>query len=130
VLQVRTHQGDGLSFTPALALPSRRNVKVGASLTLARIGDDSPVGALPEELEKNYPSDTLLNLYRLPTISAAIHPYAPAIPPKRLLMWKRPLLSSRVNQKCSLASGIPRTCASKTCGHETELLQPRSSRYC
>ena len=45
----------------------------GASLTLARIGDASPVGALTQELEKNYPSNTLLKLYWLPTINAAIH---------------------------------------------------------
>ncbi len=57
----------------ALALSSGRNVKIAAALTLARIGDASPVRALTEELEKNCPSNTLLKLYWLPTINAAIH---------------------------------------------------------
>jgi len=47
-------------------------VKVWAALTLARTGDVPRARALAEELEKNYPSNTLLKLYWLPTIKAAI----------------------------------------------------------
>ena len=58
--------------TAALALSPGRNVKVAAALTLARIGNVPRAKALAEELEKNYPTDTLLKLYWLPTINAAI----------------------------------------------------------
>jgi tetratricopeptide (TPR) repeat protein len=56
----------------ALALSSGRDVKIGAALTLARIGDALRAKALAEELEKNYPTNTILKLYWLPTINAAI----------------------------------------------------------
>ena len=56
----------------ALALSSGRDVKVVSALTLARIGDAPRAKALAEELEKNYPLSTLLKLYWLPTINAAI----------------------------------------------------------
>jgi tetratricopeptide (TPR) repeat protein len=56
----------------ALALSSGRDVKIGAALTLARIGDALRAKALAEELEKTYPTNTILKLYWLPTINAAI----------------------------------------------------------
>jgi predicted Zn-dependent protease len=43
-----------------------------AALTLARVGDQPRAKALVGELEKNYPLDTMLKLYLLPTINAAI----------------------------------------------------------
>jgi eukaryotic-like serine/threonine-protein kinase len=55
----------------ALALSSGRDVKILAALTLARIGDPR-AKALAEELEKSYPTNTLLKLYWLATINAAI----------------------------------------------------------
>ncbi len=58
--------------TAALALAPGRDVKVFAALTLARIGDALRAKALTEELEKSYPTNTLLKLYWLPTINAAI----------------------------------------------------------
>jgi tetratricopeptide (TPR) repeat protein len=58
--------------TAALALSPGRDVKVFAALTLARIGAAHQAKALAEELEKNYPTNTLLKLYWLPTINAAI----------------------------------------------------------
>jgi eukaryotic-like serine/threonine-protein kinase len=58
--------------TVALALSSGRDVKVAAALALARLGDAPRANALAEELKKNYPSNTLLNLYWLPTVDAAI----------------------------------------------------------
>jgi eukaryotic-like serine/threonine-protein kinase len=45
---------------------------VVAALALARVGEASRAKALAEELEKNYPTNTLLKLYWLPTINAAI----------------------------------------------------------
>jgi hypothetical protein len=45
---------------------------MAAALTLARIGDDRRAKALAEELERNYPTNTVLKLYWLPTINAAI----------------------------------------------------------
>jgi serine/threonine protein kinase/tetratricopeptide (TPR) repeat protein len=58
--------------TAALALSPGRDVKVFAALTLARIGDVPRAKALAAELEKNYPTDKMLELYWLPTINAAI----------------------------------------------------------
>jgi tetratricopeptide (TPR) repeat protein len=58
--------------TRALALSSGRDVKVFAALTLARIRDVPRAKAIAEELEKSYPTDTIMKLYWLPTINAAI----------------------------------------------------------
>jgi len=59
-------------ITAALALSQGRDVKVLAALALARIGDASRAKGLLEELEKDYPSNTLLKLYWIPTVNAAI----------------------------------------------------------
>jgi tetratricopeptide (TPR) repeat protein len=56
----------------ALALSQGRDVKVVTALTLARIGYAPRAKALAEELEKSYPTHTMLKLYWLPTINAAI----------------------------------------------------------
>jgi hypothetical protein len=56
----------------ALMLSSGRDVEVVAALALARIGDQPRAKALVRELEKNYPLNTVLKLYWLPTINAAI----------------------------------------------------------
>jgi eukaryotic-like serine/threonine-protein kinase len=56
----------------ALALAPGRDVKLRAALTLARIGENSGAKAIAEELEKNYPSFTVLRIYWLPTIKAAM----------------------------------------------------------
>jgi serine/threonine protein kinase/tetratricopeptide (TPR) repeat protein len=58
--------------TAALALSRGRDVKVGAALTLARIGDAPRATALVGELAKSYATNSLLKLYWLPTINAAI----------------------------------------------------------
>jgi tetratricopeptide (TPR) repeat protein len=56
----------------ALALAPGRDVKLWAALTLARIGETSGARAIAEEMEKNYPSFTVLKVYWLPTIKAAM----------------------------------------------------------
>ena len=56
----------------ALALAPGRDVKLFAALTLARIGETARAKAIVEELEKNYPSNTMLKVYWLPTIKAAM----------------------------------------------------------
>ena len=58
--------------TAALALSPGRDVKLFAALTLARSGDARRAKALADELEKSYPTDTMMKLYWLPTINAAI----------------------------------------------------------
>ena len=58
--------------TAALALSPGRDVKVLGALTLARIGDVARAKTLVEELEKSYPLNTILKVYWIPTISAAI----------------------------------------------------------
>jgi eukaryotic-like serine/threonine-protein kinase len=56
----------------ALILAPGRDVRVFAALALARAGDVVRAQALVDELAKAYPSNTVLNLYWLPTIRAAI----------------------------------------------------------
>jgi eukaryotic-like serine/threonine-protein kinase len=56
----------------ALGLSSGRDVKTMAALTLARIGDASQAKALADELRMDYPNNSLIKLYWLPTINAAI----------------------------------------------------------
>jgi predicted Zn-dependent protease len=56
----------------ALTLSQGREVKLAAALTLARIGDAPRAKTLVDELEKSNPTNTLLNLYWLPAIHAAI----------------------------------------------------------
>jgi tetratricopeptide (TPR) repeat protein len=56
----------------ALALSPGRDVKVVAALTLARSGNVVRAKVLAEDLERNYPTHTLLKLCWLPTINAAI----------------------------------------------------------
>ncbi len=43
-----------------------------AALALARAGDTAEAEKLADELDKNFPQDTLVQKYRLPTIRAAI----------------------------------------------------------
>jgi predicted Zn-dependent protease len=56
----------------ALALAPGRDVKVLAALTLARLGNTARAKATIEQLEKSNPSNTVLKLYWLPTLKAAI----------------------------------------------------------
>jgi hypothetical protein len=56
----------------ALALSSGREVKLIAALTLARAGDSQGATALIKDLEQEYPTDSLMKLYWLSTINAAI----------------------------------------------------------
>jgi serine/threonine protein kinase/tetratricopeptide (TPR) repeat protein len=55
----------------ALTLSAGRDVKMFAALTLARVGETA-AKAIVEELEKSYPSQTVLKVYWLPTIKAAM----------------------------------------------------------
>src|SRR6202158_5622825 len=56
----------------ALTLSPGRDVKMFASLTLARVGETARAKVILEELEKSYPSQTVLKVYWLPTIKAAM----------------------------------------------------------
>ena len=56
----------------ALALDPGRDVQVVAALTDARAGDPAGADKLVRELEKNFGTNTVLKLYWLPTIEAAI----------------------------------------------------------
>ena len=58
--------------TAALALSPGRDVRVVAALALARMGDAPRATALVGELERSYATNTLMKLYWLPTINAAI----------------------------------------------------------
>ena len=56
----------------ALALAPSADVKLLAALTLVRVGETARAKSIAEELEKNYPSDTILKAYWLPTIKATV----------------------------------------------------------
>jgi eukaryotic-like serine/threonine-protein kinase len=56
----------------ALTLAPGRDVKVLAAMTLARVGETARAKAIVEQLEKSEASNTLLKIYWLPTIKAAI----------------------------------------------------------
>ncbi|MFY9682857.1 MAG: protein kinase [Candidatus Sulfotelmatobacter sp.] len=56
----------------ALALSPGRDVEMLAALALARSGETARAKTIVGELEKNYPSHTVLKVYWLPTIKAAI----------------------------------------------------------
>lgn len=58
--------------TSASALSTGRDVEVIAAFTLARAGDDTEANTMAVELEKNYPTETLMKLYWLPAVNAAI----------------------------------------------------------
>ena len=56
----------------ALTLAPGRDVKVLAAMTLARVGETAKAKAIAEQLEKSEASNTVLKIYWLPTIKAAI----------------------------------------------------------
>ncbi len=56
----------------ALAASSGKNVEILAALALARSGDGKRAESLASSLSKQFPFDTLLNNYWVPTIRAAI----------------------------------------------------------
>ncbi len=69
--------GDRLNVSSARNALTRRSapgrdVKLLAALTLARIGETARAKTILEELEKNYTSDTILKVYWLPAIKAAM----------------------------------------------------------
>jgi len=61
-------------------MASSRDIKVLAALTLARIGDTARALAIAGELQKQFPANTMLNHYWLPSIRAytEIHRGVPA----------------------------------------------------
>jgi tetratricopeptide (TPR) repeat protein len=56
----------------ALALAPGRDVRVLSALALARVGDTARAKAMVEQLERSDPLNTVLKLYWLPTLKAAI----------------------------------------------------------
>jgi eukaryotic-like serine/threonine-protein kinase len=56
----------------AVRLAPNRDVRAIAALTLARLGDTGPAENMAAELDKNFPLDTLVQRYWLPTIRAAV----------------------------------------------------------
>ncbi len=82
----------------ALTLSSGRTAKLYASLAFARAGDATRAQGLVDELNKRFPSDTLLQRYWLPTIRGAIA-FARKTPPSAL----------GALQSVSYELGIPQT---------------------
>ena len=58
--------------TEALALSPGRDVTVVTALAMARAGDTARAQNLVQDLEKKYPSNTVLKVYWIPTIRAAM----------------------------------------------------------
>jgi serine/threonine protein kinase/Tfp pilus assembly protein PilF len=59
-------------ISAALALVSGRDIRVLSALALARVGDVARAKVMVEQLEKSDPLNTVLKLYWLPTIKAAV----------------------------------------------------------
>jgi eukaryotic-like serine/threonine-protein kinase len=59
--------------TAALKIAPGRNVKLLSALALARTGETAQAKNLADELEKDYPSETVLKVYWLPTVRAALN---------------------------------------------------------
>ena len=117
--------------TAALALSPGRDVKVLAALALARIGDAPRAKALAAELEKSYPTNTLLKLYWLPTINAAIE--LSQGNSSQALVYLEAAAPYELGRAAAIhqVRSTRRICAAKpTCWHTTELPQPPSSRKC
>jgi DNA-binding winged helix-turn-helix (wHTH) protein/predicted Zn-dependent protease/TolB-like protein len=60
----------------ALATKRGRDVRAYVALALARVGDEAQAKKLTEELSKEFPQNTLLQKYWLPTTKAAIELHA------------------------------------------------------
>jgi len=58
--------------TAALGLSSAPAVRTVAALALARAGDTARAGAVVKDLNRRFPTDTLLNGYWIPSVQAAI----------------------------------------------------------
>ena len=56
----------------AMKLAPGRDVKLLGALALARAGETAQAKVFADDLQKNYPSETVYKLYWLPTISAAL----------------------------------------------------------
>jgi serine/threonine protein kinase/tetratricopeptide (TPR) repeat protein len=57
----------------AIALAPTHDVQLMAALAMARAGDYLPAQKIADQLAKQYPEDTLLNQYWLPTTRASVH---------------------------------------------------------
>jgi eukaryotic-like serine/threonine-protein kinase len=58
--------------TSALTMASTRDVQILAALAFARAGDSTRAQRLADEVQKQFPLDTIINDYWLPTVRAAI----------------------------------------------------------
>src|SRR5215469_10592630 len=56
----------------ALALVPGRDIRSVAALSMARAGDEPEAKKLAESLNKDFPQDTIMQGYRLPSIRAAL----------------------------------------------------------
>jgi eukaryotic-like serine/threonine-protein kinase len=58
--------------TSALTMASTRDVQIQAALAFARAGDSTRAQRLADEVQKQFPLDTIIGNYWLPTVRAAI----------------------------------------------------------
>jgi len=56
----------------AMALDPGRNMRLFAALTFARVGDTHSAQGMAANLEREFPNNTVLQVYRIPSIKAAI----------------------------------------------------------
>jgi eukaryotic-like serine/threonine-protein kinase len=87
----------------ALSLSPGRDVKLFAALVYARIGDSAPAKTMIAELEKNYPSDTLMKVYWLPTLNGALE--LSANNPTQALVYLEAVLPYELGQPPQLQVG-------------------------
>jgi len=95
---------------------------------MARIGGQSRAQALAGELEKNYPLSTMLKLYWLPTINAAIA-VNQGNSSQAMVDLEPAAPYDLVRQDYPSTTSTRRTCAGMlTCWHATAQRLPPSSR--
>jgi len=87
----------------ALALSSGRDVRLFAALAYARIGESARSKTMIADLEKNYPSDTLMKVYWLPTLKGALE--LSANHPEQALVFLEAALPYELGQPPQLQVG-------------------------
>jgi serine/threonine protein kinase/tetratricopeptide (TPR) repeat protein len=89
----------------ALKLTPGRDVKLLSALALARSGETAQARSLVDELEKTYPTNTVLRVYWLPTIHSVIELNG-TMPPGRSRFSRVPLPMISPSQS-NFSSGLP-----------------------
>jgi hypothetical protein len=95
----------------ALTMSSGRRARALTALLLARTGDTTHAQALADELNRRFPSDTLLQRHWLPTIRGSIH--LPGETPLGRSMSSDPFTTNSATPGPLSATSTPYMCAER-----------------